>query len=93
MTNSQPHIRKPTAPQLDYLRDLAMKTGQSFSYPQSFDQARAEIRRLLGRKRLTPAERRRETFEARREAGERYGDGAAVRPSEISGYGSSATWS
>jgi hypothetical protein len=92
MTNSQPHL-KPKPRQLSYLKDLARKAGESFTYPQTRAQASAEIKRLLGRRRLTPAERRRELFEARCEAGERHGDGAAVRPSEISGYGSSATWS
>ncbi len=92
MTNSEPHA-KPRPRQLSYLKDLARKAGESFSYPQTRAQASAEIKRLLGRKRLTPAERRREHFESNRQAGERHGDAAAVRPSEISGYGSSATWS
>jgi len=47
MTNSQPH-RKPTARQLSYLKDLAMKTGQSFTYPRTFGEASAAIKRLEG---------------------------------------------
>ena len=41
MTNSQPHLRNPTPRQIDYLKDLALSTGQSFTYPQSFDEADA----------------------------------------------------
>ncbi len=92
MTNSQPHL-KPKPRQLSYLRDLAEKAGESFSYPQTRAQASAEINRLLDRRSLSPAERRREAFEARSQAGERHGDAAAVRSFEVSGYGSSATWS
>lgn len=91
MTNSQPHL-KPKPKQLSYLRDLAEKAGESFSYPQTRAQASAEITRLLTRESLTPAERRREAFEARCEAGERHGDAAAVRGDEVTGYGSSAAW-
>jgi len=92
MTNPQPHL-KPKPKQLRYLRDLAQKAGESFSYPQTRAQASAEIRRLLARKSLNPAERRREALEARSQAGERHGDAAAVREDEIAGYGSTATWS
>jgi hypothetical protein len=92
MTNSQPHL-KPKPKQLSYLRDLARKAGESFTYPQTRAQASAEIKRLLARKSLTPAERRCEAFEARSQAGERHGDAAAVRANEVTGYGSSATWS
>lgn len=91
MTNSQPHL-KPKPKQLRYMKDLALAVGESVIYPKTRVEASAEIRRLLARKRLSPVERRRETFEARREAGERHGDAAAVRPEEISGYGSNATW-
>lgn len=91
MTNSQPH-RKPTSRQLSYLRDLAMKTGQSFAYPRSFDQADAEIKRLLGEKRTSAAERRREARAVRADIAERRGDASAVREDELGGYGSSASW-
>jgi len=92
MTNSQLHPDKPKPKQLRYLNDLRMQVGETGPIPHTKAEASAEIKRLLGRKRLSPAERRREAFEARREAGERHGDAAAVRPDEISGYGSRATW-
>jgi hypothetical protein len=92
MTNSQLHLRKPTASQLAYLKDLAMKTGQSFAYPQTSAQASAEIRRLKGTKRTPSADRRREARQVRHDLAERRGDSASVRPEELGGYGSRATW-
>ena len=92
MTDSQLHSDKPSAKQLRYIKDLWMQTGETGTLPRTRAAASAEIKRLQGRKRLSTAERRREAFEARREAGERHGDAAAVRPDEIGGYGSRATW-
>lgn len=92
MTNPQPHTDKPTLKQERFIRDLWAKLGETGTLPETRAQASAEIRRLKGRRRLSRAERSREAFEARRGAGERYGDAAAVRPDEISGYGSTATW-
>jgi hypothetical protein len=89
MTNSQ---LPPKPKQLSYLKDLAKKAGESFTYPPTRGKASAEIKRLLGRTKLSPAERRREAFEARSRDGESYGDAAAVRDDEIAGYGSTATW-
>ena len=37
---------KPTTRQLNYLRSLANRTGQTFAYPQTIAQASAEIERL-----------------------------------------------
>lgn len=90
MTNSQ---LPPKKRQLSYLEDLAEAAGETFTYPETRAKASAEITRLLARKRLSPAERRREAFEARSRAGERHGDAAGVRDDEIVGYGSTATWS
>jgi hypothetical protein len=92
MTNSQPHS-KPTSKQLKYLRYLAMRSGQSFTYPRTFSHADAEIKRLKGSGRMSPADRRREAHELSHQMAERGGDAAAVRSSELTGYGSSATWS
>jgi hypothetical protein len=92
MTNSQPHIRKPTPRQLRYLKNLALSTGESFPYPKTFEEADRQIKRLRRRKRTPVTERRRETEAVRRAMSERRGDGAAIRESEIGGYGSSATW-
>lgn len=93
MTNSQLHSDEPPSPkQRRYIHDLRMQVGESGPVPHTKAEASAEIKRLESRRRLAPAERRREAFEARREAGERHGDAAAIRPDEISGYGSSAAW-
>lgn len=91
MTNSQPH-RKPTPRQLNYLRDLALKTGRSFAYPQTFDQADAEIKQLRGKRRTSAADRRRETRAVRAEMAERRGGASAVGEDELGGYGSRAHW-
>jgi hypothetical protein len=89
MTNSQ---LPPKPKQLTYLKDLAKKAGESFTYPSTRAKASAEIKRLLGRKKLSPAERRREAFEARCRDGECHGDAASVREDEVAGWGSTATW-
>jgi hypothetical protein len=92
MTNSQPHLRKPTRRQLDLLKDLAMERCQSFAYPQTFAEADAQIKRLLGTKPTRRSDRRREDRQVRHDFAERHGGSAAVRSSETDGYGSTATW-
>lgn len=92
MTNSQPHS-EPTSKQLKYLRHLAMQSGQSFAYPRTRAEASAEIKRLKGSGRMSAADRRREAHELSHKVAGRGGDAAAVRSSELAGYGSSATWS
>lgn len=91
MTNSQPHIKGPTAPQLSYLEDLAIRAGQSFTYPKTFDQASSEIKRLLRVPQSSTADRRRETRQLREDFATGQGDAAAIRPDEIGGYGAHAT--
>lgn len=93
MTDSQQHIRRPSDKQIRYLRDLALQRGESFVYPQSAAEASAEIDRLKGRKRMSAADRRREARELSRAMAGRGGDAGAVRSFELTGYGSSATWS
>jgi hypothetical protein len=90
MTNSQ---LPPKPKQLSYLTDLAEEAGESFTPPPTRAKASVEIKRLLGRKKLSPAERRYEALEARSREGERHGDAAAVREDEVAGWGSTATWS
>jgi hypothetical protein len=92
MTDPQHHDRKPTSKQLRYLRSLAESRGESFAYPATRAQASAEIDRLKGRRRSPRADRRREVAEVRRAVASRGGDAAAVRSSELRGYGSSAGW-
>lgn len=91
MTNSQPHISKPTPRQFSYLEDLAIRTGQSFTYPQTFDQASVEIKRLSAVAPTSAADRRREARQVSEDLARNSGDAAAVRPEEIGGYGAHAT--
>ena len=80
---------RPTQKQQRYLRSLAQRTGTSFTPPSTKAQASREIERL---KQLaaSPRYERRADREAVAKA-QRGGD-ARVRPSEVTGYGSTATW-
>jgi len=94
MTDSQPHTANPPTPkQLAYLRDLALGRGETFAYPATSVEASREIERLLGVKRMSPADRRREARAVRDDIARFRGDAAKVREEELSGYGSSASWS
>ena len=82
---------KPTGKQLNYLRALAQRTGQTFCWPKTTAEASAEIRRLEGVK--TPVgDRRRERREVQDDMATGRGDAARVREDEVNGYGSSAHW-
>lgn len=87
MSKSDP----PSARQMRYLRDLAAQRGESFAYPRTVAEASAEIERLKGRRRSSATERRVERLEVSRDMAAR-GGAAAVRESEVIGYGSSARW-
>jgi hypothetical protein len=54
---AEDHDRRPTVKQLAYLRALADRAGQTFTYPRTARQASAEIRRLQTQKRSTRVER------------------------------------
>ena len=83
---------KPTGRQLNYLRALANRTGQTFTYPQTRHQASREIERL---KQTRPASRA-ENREIEREIADAIAGGEAdatrVRSAEVTGFGSTATW-
>jgi hypothetical protein len=83
--------KPPTAKQLRYLRNLAMQRGESFTYPRSATEASAQIERLKRRRPSSRVDRRIERQQLGRDMAMR-GDAAAVRDSEITGYGSSARW-
>ena len=83
--------RPPTSKQLRFLRSLALQRGESFAYPTTAGQASAEIERLESRPRGSHTERRIERQQLSREMAAR-GGAAAIRESEIVGYGSSAHW-
>jgi hypothetical protein len=83
---------KPTSRQLNYLRALAGRTGQTFIYPTTSVQASAEIKRLKS----APPSSRVEVAIERRQIADQIAagpeDSVAVQPSEVTGYGSNATW-
>jgi hypothetical protein len=85
------HPSKPTPKQHRLLRELALERGESFATPKTRTEASAEIRRLSARKRTPYADVRRERAEISRAFAER-GDATAIRPAEVTGYGSSARW-
>ena len=83
---------EPTAKQLAFLRALAQRTGETFTYPRTRAQASEEIRRLQQRK---PSNRVERFLDRRDVAGDiQTGAGDAVRfgDDEVQGYGSGARW-
>jgi hypothetical protein len=83
---------KPTSRQLNCLKSLATRTGETFAYPQTRAQASTEIKRLLEAKPTSLGDRQRERSDLQRDLAERPGDAAAVREHDTTGYGSSARW-
>ncbi len=85
--------KPPTTKQLAYLRALAERTGQTFVTPRTSRDASAEIRRL----KATPAESRLERRIERNLIADSVAvgrhDSVRVTDSEVTGYGSSASWS
>jgi hypothetical protein len=81
----------PSPKQLNYLKALAARTGQTFTWPKSSRQASLEIARLKHAHRSTPAEKtvERSDDRAAREASE---DAFGIHGFEVVGYGSSASW-
>jgi hypothetical protein len=85
-----PHT--PTARQLSYLKRLADRTGQTFTYPHTTGQASAEIHRL----KTTQPSSRTERYVERKVISDQIAtgplrDGTRVREDEISGHGRIAT--
>ena len=86
--------KPPSARQLNYLKALANRTGQTFTYPKTSSDASREIQRL---KTVRPSSRieleiERLDLTAEQDAREANCD-VPVHLSEIEGYGSTATWS
>lgn len=74
------------------LRTLAMERGETFAMPTTNAEAAAEIRRLRDRPRSSRADVARERHAVSRDMAER-GGAAAPQEHELTGYGSTATWS
>jgi hypothetical protein len=85
--------KPPTAKQLAYLRALAERAGQTFVMPHTSRDASAEIRRLKVAPAESAVERRIERDHISDAIAAGPQDSARVTPSEVTGYGSSATWS
>jgi hypothetical protein len=83
---------KPTRRQLAYLKSLADRTGQTFTYPQTRRQASAEINRLKHAQPSSRTERYVERKLIANHIATGLLDAARVRDDEIHGRGSSATW-
>ena len=89
--SAQTAPKPPSAKQLRYLKNLAAQRGETFGYPRTSAEASAQIERLQGRRRGSYVEQRIEREQVSRDMAAR-GGAAAVRDSEIEGYGSSARW-
>ena len=83
---------KPTPKQLRYLRTLAERTGTTFTIPRSVGEASSLIEAMKQRKRTPRSDVQRERREVSHDMATCRGDAAQVRRDELSGYGSSATW-
>lgn len=84
--------RKPTSRQLRYLRFLADRSGTTFTPPRTVSDAKRLIEELKDRKRTPRADIARERRQVADDMATRRGDGARVKPEELSGWGSTATW-
>jgi hypothetical protein len=82
---------RPTARQLRYLRALAECTGTTFASPGTREEGGREIRPLQALPSLTEVERRHERRILEGDH-QRLQPSTAVKPQEISGQGSHATW-
>jgi hypothetical protein len=89
MTPKPPSIR-----QLNYLRALANRTGQTFPYPTTSRDASREIRRLKTVRPTSRIELELERLDLRAEqAAREVNCDVPIERGEIEGYGSNATWS
>lgn len=94
MTPTSTPADRPTARQLAYLRALAQRTGQTFSWPATRAAASTEIRRLKTVPPSSQVEREIERHEWTAEAAAREANcDVPIRPDELHGHLSSATWS
>jgi hypothetical protein len=91
-THNAPDAPKPTPKQLKYLRALADKTGTSFAYPQTINDASTEITRLKALPRSGAGDAQRERHAVQRHLQTRPDDATAIRERDVTGYGSTARW-
>jgi hypothetical protein len=86
--------KPPSARQLNYLRALANRTGQTFTYPKTSRDAKRQIQRL---RTVQPSSRIELEIErvdlAAEQAAREANCDVPVDLSEIEGYGSNCRWS
>jgi hypothetical protein len=86
--------KPPSARQLNYLKALANRTGQTFTYPTTSSDASREIQRLKTVRPTSRVELELERLDLTAEQAARQANcDVRVDLSEIEGYGSTATWS
>jgi hypothetical protein len=86
--------KPPSSKQLTYLKALANRTGQTFTYPKTSVHASREIQRLKRAKSTSASELAMERFDLAAENAAREANcDVAIRPDEIAGWGSNAHWS
>jgi len=85
---------RPTSRQLAYLRTLAQRTGQTFTWPSTRSAAGSEIRRLEMLPSANQVDREMERHDWAAEVAAREANcDVPIRPDELDGYGSRTTWS
>src|SRR5450755_2080292 len=91
-TDLQRAAKQPTRRQLAYLKVLADRAGQTFTYPTAREEASLQINRLKRTEPSTRTERRAERKLIADAIASGPHDSTRVRDDELVGYGSSATW-
>jgi hypothetical protein len=91
-TDLQRAAKPPTRRQLAYLKVLADRAGQTFTYPITREEASLQINRLKRAEPSTRTERRVERKVIADAIATGPHDSTRVRDDELVGYGSSATW-
>ena len=86
--------KPPSARQLNYLKALANRTGQTFTYPATRSDASREIQRLKTVRPTSRVELDLERLDVAAEQAAREANcDVPLHRSETEGYGSNATWS
>ncbi len=85
--------KPPTVKQLAYLRVLTERTGRTFVSPRTSRDASLEIRKLKAAQPDSHLERRIERHEIADAIAAGPADSSRVLDQEITGYGSTASWS
>ena len=86
--------KPPSAKQLAYLKALANRTGQTFTYPKTGRDASQEIQRLKTVRPSSRVERELERLDLAAEHAAREANcDVPVDLSEVEGYGSNCRWS